>query len=75
MYNILFKAAPQTILELCKDPKHMGADTTFGEWGKYAYESGKCSSNKQGVLMIVLPCINMNQNTSNNSWLKLLHIV
>ncbi|MEA3443787.1 MAG: hypothetical protein U9R19_03590 [Bacteroidota bacterium] len=27
MYGILFKAASQTLLELAKDTKHLGADT------------------------------------------------
>jgi hypothetical protein len=27
MYDILFKAASQTILELCRDTKHLGAET------------------------------------------------
>jgi len=42
MYDILFKAASQTILELCKDTKHMGADTglitTLHTWGQNMME-------------------------------------
>jgi hypothetical protein len=38
MYTILFKAASQTILELCKDPKHLGANTgiisVLHTWGQ-----------------------------------------
>jgi hypothetical protein len=38
MYGILFKAASQTLLELCKDTKHMGADTglitVLHTWGQ-----------------------------------------
>ena len=38
MYGILFKAASQTILELCKDTKHMGGDTglitVLHTWGQ-----------------------------------------
>ncbi len=38
MYNILFKAASETILELAKDTKHLGADTglitVFHTWGQ-----------------------------------------
>ena len=42
MYNILFKAASQTILELAKDPKHLGADTglitVLHTWGQNMME-------------------------------------
>jgi len=38
MYDILFKAASKTILELCKDEQHMGADTglitVLHTWGQ-----------------------------------------
>lgn len=38
MYDILFKAASQTVLELCKDVKHLGADiglvTVLHTWGQ-----------------------------------------
>ena len=38
MYNILFKAASQTVLELAKDVKHLGADTglitVLHTWGQ-----------------------------------------
>jgi hypothetical protein len=42
MYDILFKAASQTILELAKDPKHLGADTgiitVLHTWGQNMIE-------------------------------------
>ena len=42
MYNILFKAASQTILELSKDTKHLGADTglitILHTWGQNMME-------------------------------------
>ena len=42
MYNILFKAASQTILELSKDTKHLGADTglitVLHTWGQNMME-------------------------------------
>lgn len=42
MYGILFKAASQTLLELCKDTKHMGADTglitILHTWGQNMME-------------------------------------
>lgn len=42
MYGILFKAASQTILELCKDTKHLGADTglitVLHTWGQNMME-------------------------------------
>ncbi len=42
MYDILFKAASQTILELCKDVKHMGGDTglitVLHTWGQNMME-------------------------------------
>lgn len=42
MYNILFKAASQTLLELSKDTKHMGADTglitVLHTWGQNMME-------------------------------------
>lgn len=38
MYDILFKAASETVLELAKDPKHLGADTglitVLHTWGQ-----------------------------------------
>jgi hypothetical protein len=38
MYGLLFKAVSETILELCKDPKHLGADagliTVLHTWGQ-----------------------------------------
>ena len=42
MYGILFKAVSQTILELCKDTKHLGADTglitVLHTWGQNMME-------------------------------------
>ena len=42
MYGILFKAASQTLLELCKDTTHMGADigliTVLHTWGQNMME-------------------------------------
>lgn len=42
MYGILFKAASKTLLELCKDTKHMGADTglitVLHTWGQNMME-------------------------------------
>lgn len=42
MYDILFKAASQTLLELCKDVKHMGANTglltVLHTWGQNMME-------------------------------------
>ena len=42
MYNLLFKAASQTILELAKDTKHLGADTglitILHTWGQNMME-------------------------------------
>lgn len=42
MYDILFKAASQTILELCRDPKHLGAETglvtVLHTWGQNMIE-------------------------------------
>jgi hypothetical protein len=42
IYGILFKAASQTILELAKDPKHLGADTgliaVLHTWGQNMME-------------------------------------
>lgn len=42
MYGLLFKAASQTILELCKDPKHLGGDTglitVLHTWGQNMME-------------------------------------
>lgn len=42
MYNILFKAASETILELARDTKHMGADTglitVLHTWGQNLME-------------------------------------
>jgi hypothetical protein len=42
MYDILFKAASQSILELCKDTKHLGADigliTVLHTWGQNMME-------------------------------------
>lgn len=42
MYTILFKAASETILELTKDPKHLGADTgiiaVIHTWGQNLME-------------------------------------
>ena len=42
MYDILFKAASQTLLELCHDPKHMGADAgliaVLHTWGQNMME-------------------------------------
>lgn len=42
MYGILFKAASQTVLELCRDVKHLGADTglitILHTWGQNMME-------------------------------------
>jgi hypothetical protein len=42
MYGILFKAVSQTLIELCKDPKHLGADigliTVLHTWGQNMME-------------------------------------
>jgi hypothetical protein len=42
MYNTLFQAASQTILELCEDPKHLGAKTglisVLHTWGQNMME-------------------------------------
>jgi len=42
MYGILFKAASETVLELCKDTKHLGADTglvtVLHTWGQNMME-------------------------------------
>jgi len=42
MYGVLFKAASQTILELCKDTKHLGANTglitVLHTWGQNMME-------------------------------------
>ena len=42
MYRILFQAASQTLLELCRDPKHLGADTglitVLHTWGQNMME-------------------------------------
>ena len=60
MYGLLFKAASQTLLELSKDPKHLGGDigliTILHTWGQNMMEhphlhcimpSGGLSSDKQ----------------------------
>lgn len=60
MYGLLFKAASQTLIELAKDPKHLGGDigliTVLHTWGQNMMEhphlhcimpSGGLSSDKQ----------------------------
>ena len=77
MYDILFKAASQTVLELCRDPKHLGAEigliTVLHTWGQnmmehphlhYIIPAGGLSLDKQ----YRVPVLSLVDNLYEKGW-------